>query len=111
MSSILIALFVFVSAGVDCATIAELIASRKSTLGLANAAIAANPEWSQQGSYALFIPTDAAINQANLPAGSLGSILVSPSFAFKTAANYQILQDMKSSNIIVYGMRFDDAYS
>lgn len=100
--SLICSLILMFSTHVKSATIAELIAQRKDTMGRADAAIASNPEWSQPGAYSLFISTDAGMQRANLPSNSLGSILVDKSISFKTDPNYQILKDLKSPNIMVY---------
>jgi hypothetical protein len=86
------------------ATIAELIAERKSTMSRAEAAIASNPEWSQPGAHTLFVSTDAGFQGSNLPAGSLGSLMIARSIDFLNTQNYQIMQDIKSPNIMVYGI-------
>lgn len=101
--SVILSFILYLAATAESATIAELISQRKSTMSRVDAAIANNPEWSRPGANSLFVPTDAALQGSNLPSGALGSILVPQSIAFKTAANYQILKDVKSENIMVYG--------
>lgn len=94
------------AATAESATIAELIAERKSTMSRADAAIASNPEWSQPGAHTLFVSRDAGFQGSNLPSGSLGSIMVAQSIDFLRTANYQILKDLKSPTIMVYGILF-----
>lgn len=95
---------IFLAAHANSQTIAQLIADRKSTMSRADAAIASNPEWSQAGAHTLFVSTDAGLQNSGLPDNSLGSILVGQSIDFLNTPNYQILRDIKSSNIMVYGM-------
>jgi hypothetical protein len=92
------------TATAKAATIAELIAERKSTMSRAEAAIASNPEWSQPGAHTLFVSTDAGFQGSNLPAGSLGSLMIAQSIDFMNTPKYQIMQDIKSPNIMVYGI-------
>ena len=107
MTSIYSKILFFVAAA-NAATIAELIAGRKSTMSRANAAIASNPEWSQPvGAHTLFISTDAGFQGSNLPAGSLGSLMIASSLDFLATQNYQILRDVKSPSIMVYGIKFN----
>ena len=106
MTSIYSTILLFVAAA-NAATIAELIAERRSTMSRAVAAIASNPEWSQPGAHTLFISTDAGFQGSNLPTGSLGSLMIASSLDFLTTPNYQILRDVKSSNIMVYGIEFN----
>jgi hypothetical protein len=89
--------------GAQAATIAELIQSRSSTLGRAAAAIPQNPQWGQPGPYTLFVPTDAALAAAKLPEGNLGKVLISGALDYKTAPYYQILKDLNSNTMMVYG--------
>lgn len=88
------------------ATIAELITARSATLGKAAAAVSQNPEWAQHGTWTLFIASDAAIASSKIPQGSLGKVFVNQSIDYKTAAAYQVLKDLTSDTMIVYGMLF-----
>ena len=89
--------------GAQAATIAELIQSRSSTLGRAAAAIPQNPQWSQPGPFTLFVPTDAALAAAKLSEGNLGKVLINGALDYKTAPHYQVLKDLTSNTIMVYG--------
>ena len=106
MTSIYCKILFFVAAA-NAATIAELIAERKSTMSRADAAIASNPEWSQPGAHTLFISRDAGFQGSNIPSGSLGSLMIASSLDFLATQNYQILRDVKSPNIMVYGIKIN----
>ena len=86
------------------ATIAELITARSATLGKAAAAVSQNPEWAQPGTWTLFIASDAAIASSKIPQGSLGKVLVNQAINYNTADAYQVLKDVNSDTVMVYGM-------
>ncbi len=90
----------------QAATIAELITARSATLGRAAAAVSQNPQWAQPGPWSLFIASDAAIAASKIAQGSLGQILVNKAIDYNTADAYQILRDVSSDNMIVYGISF-----
>ena len=101
--SLIFASILLLSSSIQSATIAELVQQRASTLGRAASAIASHPEWSGNGPISLFVPTDAALANSNLPSNALGSVQVDQSIEYLTDPTYQILKDTKSSNIMVYG--------
>jgi uncharacterized surface protein with fasciclin (FAS1) repeats len=72
MIASLLSLSLLLCTQVQGATIAELVTARSK----AAAAVSQNPLWAQSGSYTLFVPTDAAIQAANLTAGSIGKVFV-----------------------------------
>jgi hypothetical protein len=76
MIASLLSLSLLLCTQVQGATIAELVTARSATLSKAAAAVSQNPLWAQSGSYTLFVPTDAAIQAANLTAGSIGKVFV-----------------------------------
>jgi uncharacterized surface protein with fasciclin (FAS1) repeats len=86
---------------VDAQTVADLIRTRPG-LSRAWAAQANHPEWSGPGPVTVFLPTDAALAAATLPAGSLGSLTVNQAINYLTTVNYQILTDSGGVVRMVY---------
>ncbi|KAJ3043959.1 hypothetical protein HDV00_003486 [Rhizophlyctis rosea] len=84
----------------SAATIAELVTQNANIASKAAAAVSSHPEWAQAGRNTLFIPTDAALTAANLPAGDIGALFTSKkSIDYRTTTNgsdvYLLLEDDK----------------
>src|SRR6476661_10723537 len=91
--------------GMYCQTIAQLMAQNPN-LSRAAAAAANHPSWSGAGPITVFIPTDQALAAAGskLSPGSLGSLEIASSLDYKNTQHYQVLKDVSSDTIIVYGV-------